>query len=378
MAKKKEYTLEAVNDRLKASQLGVVVLQRGNRLSLRATLPPKPGSGKTKNNQQILSLGIHATPAGFEAAEAKAHEISSQLTMGRFDWGQWIAIEGKDTSSCRHWIEKLKTQVLATLEGLSPEEAELVWRWEYYTYYKRLPLDSPITAEAIIKAVKKTAAGTSSRKACCHRMKKLVTIAGIDVDLSEYVGSYSGKKAKRRKLPTDQHIEEAVSAIKNPQWKWVIAMISTYGLRSHEVFSCKLEWKEIKWQGRDRVLVAKVQNKTKTGWRDVFPLYPHWVELWDLASVKMPEINVRLRKEYGGRVAEHLREREIPLTAYNLRHAYGVRGTVKLKIPVPVMASMMGHSPEIHLSTYQRWASEEQHVEAWAMAIAQIQQSQSP
>ena len=58
--------LDEVNQRLKAAKLGIHVAQRGDRLSLRATLPPRPGSGKTKPYQQYLSSGIYANPAGFK------------------------------------------------------------------------------------------------------------------------------------------------------------------------------------------------------------------------------------------------------------------------------------------------------------------------
>jgi hypothetical protein len=40
--------LDEINQRLKAAKLGIRVVQRGDRLSLRATLPPRPDIGKTK------------------------------------------------------------------------------------------------------------------------------------------------------------------------------------------------------------------------------------------------------------------------------------------------------------------------------------------
>ncbi|MEH2156484.1 hypothetical protein [Nostoc sp.] len=65
-------TIEVINDRLKKALIGVRVEARGDRLSLRATLPPKPGSNKTKPYQQYLALGICANPAGLQRAEAEA------------------------------------------------------------------------------------------------------------------------------------------------------------------------------------------------------------------------------------------------------------------------------------------------------------------
>jgi integrase len=53
----------------------------------------------------------------------------------------------------------------------------------------------------------------------------------------------------------------------------------------------------------------------------------------------------------------------IDFVAYDLRHAYALRGTVQNKISLPVMARMMGHAPQIHLETYNAWIKDA-HVDA--------------
>lgn len=66
MAKKKIETLLAdANSRLKASKIRVRITTRAesDRLYLKATLPPKPSSGKTKAYRQRISLGIDRTYA---------------------------------------------------------------------------------------------------------------------------------------------------------------------------------------------------------------------------------------------------------------------------------------------------------------------------
>lgn len=52
MPAKLEYTLEAVNQRLKDSHCKAMVYRRDNMLCLQATLPPKPGSDRPKPYQQ--------------------------------------------------------------------------------------------------------------------------------------------------------------------------------------------------------------------------------------------------------------------------------------------------------------------------------------
>jgi hypothetical protein len=66
----------AINQRLKAADIRLRVV-RNRKLSLRGTLPPRPG--ETKPKQTYLSLGLDATPYGYRMAEMKAHKVWSQL-----------------------------------------------------------------------------------------------------------------------------------------------------------------------------------------------------------------------------------------------------------------------------------------------------------
>ncbi|MEP0980540.1 hypothetical protein [Leptolyngbya sp. FACHB-17] len=64
--------LKQLNNRLKSAKIGVTVRCRGDRLSLRATLPPKPGGTDWK--QQDIALGIYASPAGLKYG-LRNHEL---------------------------------------------------------------------------------------------------------------------------------------------------------------------------------------------------------------------------------------------------------------------------------------------------------------
>ena len=57
--------LNQANGRLRSGKIGVRIEVRGDRLYLRATFPPKPGSTKQQPCQQRLALGFHANPSGF-------------------------------------------------------------------------------------------------------------------------------------------------------------------------------------------------------------------------------------------------------------------------------------------------------------------------
>ena len=58
--------LEAANTRLKKSNAGITIFRRGQKLSLRGMLPPKPG--KSKPSQQTIKLDIYFNSAGIKVA----------------------------------------------------------------------------------------------------------------------------------------------------------------------------------------------------------------------------------------------------------------------------------------------------------------------
>ena len=73
--------INQANGRLKSSKLGVAIQKIGNRLYLRATLPPKPTSKKVEPYQQRISLGLYANGAGLQTAEQEARKLSLAITQ---------------------------------------------------------------------------------------------------------------------------------------------------------------------------------------------------------------------------------------------------------------------------------------------------------
>jgi hypothetical protein len=71
------------NGRLKSSRLGVRIEQYGEKLRLVATLPPRPGSPKTKSHQQQIFLGIGVCPKGISLAEAEARRVEALRDCGK-------------------------------------------------------------------------------------------------------------------------------------------------------------------------------------------------------------------------------------------------------------------------------------------------------
>ena len=101
-------------------------------------------------------------------------------------------------------------------------------------------------------------------------------------------------------------------------------------------------------------------------------------ELPRLAELKgqLPPVSTDLRQttlqQVGRRVAEQFRRYGLPLTPYDLRHAWAVR-TIHLGLPDTVAARMMGHSVAIHTRTYHHWITRRDQQQAVDAALARRQ-----
>ncbi|MEH1808546.1 integrase [Nostoc sp.] len=347
-------TIEVINDRLKAAKIGVKVEARGDRLSLRATLPPKPGSNKTKPYQQYLALGIYANPAGLQRAEAEAKIIGGLLARGEFDWSRYQVLEQeKGSGEWGGWIDKLRADYFAQ-KGDTPN-TQFTWKNDYEAAFKNLRGEA--TSTSLIAAATSTVANSRSRKRTCEKLQTLAELAGIKVDLKPYIGNYGNAQTKPRQIPTDDEIIQVRSLFDNsPNWQWAYGVMASYGLRDHEIFFCE---------------ISPIPPHTcyvregKTGERTCYPLHPDWAAEWQLWENKKPNCTGKMYRDYGQRVSRTFDRKNVPFNAYDLRHAYCIRGSVRYKLPVVTMASWAGHSPVVHYQTYNRWISEVEHARAF-------------
>ena len=351
--------VRAANLSLKADLHRVAIQVRGKKLSLVATLPPKPNSTKHKPHQQRIShKRWNANKLGLKRAKAKALILSDHLDRDKFNWDDWINLPGDEPEleTCGYWLKKFKAHVWPNLPG----DKEFHWRKRYlYFGFNKLPIDKPLTSEAIIlAALTKPEDKKAARDKTCEKLQRFADFAGITVDLNHYKTGYSTSDIKPRDIPTDIKIENLIDNIRNPHWRYVFALMATYGLRDHEAFLCTLE-------SRDSVLIANVPEHTKTREHIAYPYRKEWVDRWQLATGMPPQFTVRANEDYGQKTAEQWRDRlKYPGTPYGLRHAYAIR-CHQAGIAIAIASQWMGHSPETHLRRYQRWISETVSREAW-------------
>ena len=195
-------------------------------------------------------------------------------------------------------------------------------------------------------------------------------------DWSERAAGYGLHAAQFRQLPSDQQILDWLERIPNPGWRLAYGLMATYGLRNHEVFFTDLSALA---PGGDRVI--RVLPTSKTGEHQVWPFQPQWVERFGLEQLGsqrqlLPAVCTDLRRttlqQVGRRVAEQFRRYDLPLTPYDLRHAWAVR-TIHIGLPDTVAARMMGHSVAIHTRTYHHWITRRDQQQAVDNALARHQ-----
>ena len=219
-----------------------------------------------------------------------------------------------------------------------------------------------------------------SRQQCGIALGALARHLALELpaDWSERSGGYGLHVARFRGLPSDARILELVEAIPNPRWRLAYGLMATYGLRNHEVFFCDLSALA---PGGDRVL--RVLPTSKTGEHQVWPFQPDWVDRFELGRLalgdgNLPAVCTDLRRttlqQVGRRVAEQFRRYGLPITPYDLRHAWAVR-TIHIGLPDTVAARMMGHSVAIHTRTYHHWITRRDQQQAVDTALARLRAS---
>jgi integrase len=346
--------IKAANSRLKKAYSGVKIERVNSRLYIRGIFPPKPSSEKFEPSRQRISIAS-ANPEGVKIAESAAKQISLDIDSGAFDWGDWADVE-KTPETFGDWIRSFKNfYFLLRGESLTTKET---WRTEYVQVLKHLPQDEIPNINALKAVVLRTTANSRTRKRYAQSLKVFAQFIGLEFDVRLFQGNYSPSKRSPRILPSDHQIEKTYSLIRNPYWRWVYGMLATYGLRGHEVFFLDLSG----------MLAGDFHIKVlrgKTGHRIVFPFHADWIDLFNLTSVQIPQINLtRSNTAIGNTVTQFFGRLPLPFKPYDLRHAWAVR-TLQQGLDLSLAAQQMGHSLKVHTDIYHAWISEQVHKKAF-------------
>jgi integrase len=346
--------IQQANDRLKKGRIGVAIELRGDRLSLRATLPPKPGETGPPRQQRI-ALGVRLNADGLDYAESEAKIVGGLVAKGCFDWHPYLA-SSPHPETVGDWIEKLKSQYFSEREK---DDTTLgTWNNDYMQAFKRLTAHDSISPEILKKTIlENTKPNTRTRRRYAMAYSRLADLAGLTHDLRGLTGNYSPRAVSPRSLPDDSLIATVRESINSEAWRWVYGLMAAYGLRNHEVFFTDL----LDWP------IAYV-NRGKTEERYVWPLYPEWADRWELNREIRPDVTGKKNGDLGSRVTHAFSRAGVPFSPYNLRHCWAVR-SIEFGLDVSLAASQMGHSVKVHTEIYHLWITRKTHERAMAILL---------
>ncbi|NET70567.1 MAG: site-specific integrase [Sphaerospermopsis sp. SIO1G2] len=380
--KKFQKELEKVKSRLKAGKVKVGLIVAKGTIQLYASLPIKTGDVDRKGTgykQYKISLGIPANLDGLKTAEEEAHELGTLIARKQFEWNDKYLGKAAKKQSIRtvgEVIEEFEIQYFKTHK--KTEKSNHTFSY-YIDYLKRyVGVDTLLTQESVekslndltndhakrsslktLKVLRNTLYLTSYNLDNFKVVKPQVQIRDIpsDEDAVKFYQNFNNYSVNRKKTIKKSLVDSW------KLWQWVYGMLATYGLRPRELFvHPDINW----WLSPDNTdNTWKVSPETKTGYREVVPLHPDWVELFDLKNSELlnlliiqiegkssfKEINV-IRVN----CSSWFRRVGIPFTPYDLRHAWAIRAHI-MGVPIKAAADNLGHSVEIHTEIYQKWFS---------------------
>ncbi|MBE9030573.1 site-specific integrase [filamentous cyanobacterium LEGE 11480] len=369
--------IQTLNTRLANARMGIQIERRGEKLNLRGTLPPKPGSDRLRPHQQRLSLGLPATKQGLKQIEQEAKVIAAQLIQKSFVWHDYLAVgSGKRLSQLElaDQIQAFEKSFFGMAHRMvNPAATKTTWNAAYAPYLRKLEAtqamhQSLTLPECIYKTIQLIDINTRGRQLCCTALAAFSEFLNLELPtaLKTLAGGYGKHRTQARQLPSDAEILAAWQQIPNPAWQFVYGVMATYGLRNHEVFFCDYS---ALLQGDTRV---EVLASTKTGSHAVWAFYPEWIEQFGLRTMMLPSINTDLTQttlqRIGQRVTAQFRRYGIPFSPYDLRHAWAVR-TIHMGLADTVAAKMMGHSVAVHTRTYHQWMTRRDQQQAVDVAL---------
>ena len=375
---------------------------RGGRLCLRGPLPRK--NGQPGLLRQRLSLGLPADEQGLGRALALLAGLERQLAEHRFRWEDWrrplprgipaadsgpplrggtTAQEASPDPPLEQRLRSFEQAFFADPKRRRRPGSRTTWSAAYLPYLRRLTTQEghgrpqPFGIALLEEVLESYELASRSRQQCAIALAALARHEGLDLpsDWSERAGGYGLHAARFRQLPSDAEILTLMDRIPNEGWRLAYGLMATYGLRNHEVFFCDCS---ALLPGGDRVI--RVLPTSKTGEHQVWPFQPAWVDHFGLEQLghdrrALPPVRTDLGRttlqQVGRRVAEQFRRYDLPITPYDLRHAWAVR-TIHVGLPDTVAARMMGHSVSIHTRTYHHWITRRDQQQAVDAALQRL------
>ena len=384
------HEIDLINENFALNGYKLKIEKRGEKLNIRGSLPDK--KDLNINKVQRISLGLNADFLGLEEAKKKLQLLNLELELKQFNWNNWTIATRMQTDNNKEDLIKKTKQFEESFfkeprnEFLSSTR-KTTWKSSYMPYIKRMISiykneENDNLSNIFINTLNSYKEGSRSRKQCGTTLNVFAKF--IEHTLPEewklMSRGYGLKRASFRQLPNDSQIEELWREIPNQSWKFVFALMATYGLRNHEVFFSDLSALK---DNEDKII--RVLHSTKTGEHQVWPFHPNWVEKFELYKLGenpelLPNINRDLKittlQNIGKKITDQFNRYKLKIKPYDLRHAWAVR-TIFYDLPDTVAARMMGHSVSLHTQTYHHWITKRDQQKAVNNALLKFKRGES-
>jgi integrase len=359
------------NKRYRAQGLRLYLEERNGRLVIRGMLPPKPGAVTEKLSRQRLDLGLPCTKLGVMEAEKKLKAVSAAIASDVFIWKtferQKTDSKVKNLTTVKDAIKKAEKEYFKTRDR-SDRKKMHSWKSNYMILYNQLPEEEVLTEIMLRDLITSKRAGTLHRNKTLYVCRYLASVNGLTLETEDIKTKTVRRTGSLRRPPSDELIVQTWKDIENyveakrrdmDYWKtvkWTYGMISTYGLRPHEVL-------HIEWNADNTINILQHKTDDRYGVREnVYPFHRNWVEDFELRSgkvlVHINEKNSRPGGRFVPQIANAFRTLNIGFRPYDLRHAYALR-LMRYHVDFSIAAVMMGHTVDIHMSTYRKWIGED-------------------
>jgi integrase len=284
--------------------------------------------------------------------------VDVHLRLGLFDWGRYIEVK-VSPGATGDMLERFENHHWDSRERNA--RTMDTWKVNYATVFSKLNPAAGLTEEALVELVRGTKPSTRNRLRYALALGALARFAGLpDGAIKALRGNYGAVSTIAREIPSDDEIEAQWHPIK-PHWlRWAYGMLATYGLRPHEIYRL------------DTSLMVgylhpiRVLEDSKSGPRLVYPNPPAWVDKFNLLKPVMFKSTLESNRDMGKRITTGFKTHHVPFPPYHLRHAWAVRA-VRGGMDSTMAARMLGHSLVVHNRTYQRWITEADVREGYAL-----------
>lgn len=355
---------------------GVVRVHRGRLYYQSSSFPPKWNRGvEGYCNRFDYALRLDADVLAQKDVAlvvlALVLDIDRELLWQRWRWPQ-AEPETAPSLTVSDWIASFKEAYWRKNERT--DNREYLYSKQYGREFARLPQNVALTEQLLLDTLNRLKPGTKEMQLKAESRQRLMVSqwygaladhAGLDSGAIRKAGKgWTQAQVEVRNLPSDAEAWATYEALaKWPEFQSGFLLYLLYGIRDHELVYCQPI-------GLDAEQPYIHVSNGKTGARDAYMLpAKEWPKVqWDGV---VPEINLvrrdgkrRSHVEIGASIAKQYKQRGVPGTLYDYRHAYAVRGFEQGR-NVGMMARSMGHSEAVHCRAYQSAVSRKQFQRGW-------------